>query len=266
MFPLRDSIPRVHTPYVVYGLLVANLLVFLFQQTLGPQSTFQFLHTFGVVPARFTAPDWAIQMGYPAKGYYAFVTHLFLHGDWMHFIVNMWSLWIFADNIEDVMGVWRFLAFYITCGLAAVFVHVFFNITATIPVVGASGAIAGVMGAYFLLYPHAKVTTLIPILIIPFFIDLPAVLYLGIWFGSQLISGIGSLSQEGSVAWWAHAGGFIAGMVLLPLFRRKGRCYYCRMPEGNPHKARRETPQPIPPKRRNRPVAPHRTMHGRWPE
>lgn len=252
MLPIRDSIPRVHTPYVVYALIVINTLVFLYQQTLTSADTFQFLHAYGVVPARFVYPDWAARMGYPEFGQYAFVTHLFLHGGWIHFLINMWSMWIFADNIEDVMGPGRFIIFYITCGLAAVLAHMYFNAEVTVPVVGASGAIAGVMGAYFLLYPHAKVTTLIPIFIFPLFIDLPAIIYLGIWFGSQLLSGVHSITQgESSIAWWAHAGGFIAGMLFMPLFKRKGHCYYCRIPDGRPHKAIPERPKP-----------PHNWPHG----
>lgn len=237
MFPIRDSIPRVHTPYAVYAIIILNVLVFLLQQSLSHAELMHIMHMFGVVPARFAFPDWAAAAGYPAYGQPAFLTHLFLHGSWMHLLVNMWSLWIFADNIEDVMGPLRFIIFYLVCGVAATLTHLLLYASSTIPIVGASGAIAGVMGAYFLLYPHAKVTTLIPIFIFPLFFDLPAVLYLGIWFSMQVLSGIGSLSAQGdgaSIAWWAHAGGFIAGIVLLPLFRRKGHCYYCRVPEGTP--------------------------------
>lgn len=236
MFPIRDSIPRVHTPYAVYTILALNILAFLYQQSLNGRELFELLHIYGVVPARYAFPDWALQAGYPAYGQFAFITHQFLHGGWMHLIVNMWSLWIFGDNIEDVMGPARFTAFYLLCGLAAMLAHLVFNAEATIPIVGASGAIAGVMGAYFLLYPHSRVTTLIPIVIIPLFFDLPAVLYLGIWFGMQVLSGIGSMAAGGgaSIAWWAHAGGFVAGIAILPFFRRRGHCYYCHSPEGTP--------------------------------
>lgn len=228
MFPIRDSIPRVHLPVATWTIIGVNALFFLYQLMLGPRAGVAFLHVYGVVPFRFLNPEWAALAGYPPGGTEAFLSHMFLHGGWMHFIVNMWTLWIFADNIEDVMGPVRFVLFYLLCGLAALAAHVMFNTGSTVPVVGASGAIAGVMGAYFLLYPHAQVLTLIPIFFIPYFINLPAVLYLGIWFATQLFSGLSTVGESGAgVAWWAHAGGFLAGLVLLPLFRRRDRCYYC---------------------------------------
>jgi membrane associated rhomboid family serine protease len=187
-----------------------------------------------VVPARFTSPEWALFAGYPRGGYIAFLTHMFIHGGWLHIIANMWTLWIFADNIEDVMGPVRFVLFYLACGLSATVVHILFNADSTIPVVGASGAIAGVMGAYLLLYPHAKVFTLIPVLFFPLFFELPAAIYLGIWFLTQFFSGVTSIvapQQGGGIAWWAHLGGFAAGIVLLPYFRRNDRCYFCYRPD-----------------------------------
>ena len=154
---------------------------------------------------------------------------MYLHGGFFHFLANMWTMWIFADNIEDVMGPIRFLVFYTFCGLAALGVHMFFNPHSPVPVVGASGAIAGVMGAYFLLYPHSKVLTLIPIFIFPLIVEVPAVVFLGIWFLVQFTSGVSSLSAQAGqgIAWWAHAGGFVAGMALLWLFRQKDRCKHC---------------------------------------
>ncbi|NJB67348.1 membrane associated rhomboid family serine protease [Desulfobaculum xiamenense] len=237
MFPIRDNIPRVHRPYAVWALIVANSIVFLITVSMPDRDVALLFHTLGVVPARFSDPVSAASMGYPPFGAYAFVSYMFLHGSWMHFIVNMWTLWIFADNIEDVMGPLRFLMFYLLSGLAALGAHMAFNLASPVPVVGASGAIAGVMGAYFLLYPHARVITVIPIIIIPFIIEVPALAYLGVWFLSQFFSGVFSaISPEhgGGIAWWAHAGGFLAGMLLLPFFRRKGRCYFCRIPEGDP--------------------------------
>ncbi len=229
MIPLRDSIPRVHRSYAVWTMIALNALVFLFELGLGNQGLFELFHLFGVVPARFTDHNWASHIGYPSMGFFPFLTYMFLHSGWLHFLMNMWVLWIFADNIEDVMGTWRFLGFYLLCGVAAVIVHIVSDPSTMEPVVGASGAIAGVMGAYFLLYPHAKVLTLIPILIFPLFVEIPAVIYLGIWFVSQFFSGMFSLgsSEAGDVAFWAHAGGFVAGMLFLPLFRIKSRCYYC---------------------------------------
>lgn len=229
MIPIRDSIPRVHTPVAVWTILGLNALAFLFQQGLTPEALNYVVHVFGVVPARLTDPVWAEGADFPGGALFATVSHMFLHGNLMHFLANMWSLWIFADNIEDVMGPLGFLAFYLLCGIAALACHVAFNFDSRVPIIGASGALAGVMGAYFLLYPHSKVLTLIPIFFIPYFIELPATVFLGIWFALQVVSGLSSLGQDAAgVAWWAHAGGFLAGMALLPLFMRADRCRYCK--------------------------------------
>ncbi len=231
MIPIRDSIPNVHTPVMVRSIIAVNAVIFLFALHLSDYSLARMFHEFGVVPARFTNPQWAEWMGYPQGGYYAFFTYMFIHGGWLHFLGNMLTLWIFADNIEDIMGPFKFLAFYFLCGLGALGIHILFNPDSAVPVVGASGAIAGVMGAYFLLYPHSKVVTIIPIFIIPFFIELPAVIFLGVWFLMQFFSGVsaqvGVPSGSGGVAWWAHVGGFVLGMILLRFFRDEKRCYYC---------------------------------------
>ena len=228
MIPLKDSVPRIHFPAALYAILALNGLAFMVQMNLSHKELYALFHVYGVIPARFVHPEWSAWTIYP-QNHLSFVTYMFLHGGWMHFLINMWTLWIFADNVEDVMGGFRFAAFYLTCGLAALATHIIFNPDSVIPVMGASGAIAGVMGAYLLLYPRAKVFTLIPIIIIPYFIDLPAVLFLGLWFLGQILSGLSSLGadpQAGGIAWWAHSGGFIAGMLLLPLFRNPKRCFY----------------------------------------
>lgn len=229
MIPLRDNIPAVRRPWAVYVVIAANLAVFGLLLPLDPRQSEAVFHIFGVVPARFADPAWAASVGYPDWGALSFLTYMFLHGGWLHLGFNMWSLWIFADNVEDVMGPLRFAAFYLCCGLAALAAHYVFNLHETSPVVGASGAIAGVMGAYFLLYPHAKVVTLIPIIIIPYIVELPAVLFLGLWFAGQVFSGLLGLGAHtgGGIAWWAHAGGFVAGMLLMPVFRRQDRCEFC---------------------------------------
>jgi len=229
MIPLRDNIPSVRRPWAVFLIILANVGAFLFTLTLSPQGLEVLYHVLGVVPARFSNPAWADSVGYPGWGALSFVTYMFLHGGWLHLGFNMWSLWIFADNVEDVMGPLRFTAFYLCCGLAALACHYVFNLDSPQPVLGASGAIAGVMGAYFLLYPHAKVVTLIPIIVIPYIVELPAVIFLGLWFAGQIFSGLWSLgsSQGGGIAWWAHIGGFVAGMLLMPAFRRPGRCDFC---------------------------------------
>jgi len=211
---------------MVMGLIGINALVFLYTVSLGPEGMNRIFHLYGLVPARFTQPEWAAWMGYPEAGFYTAITYMFLHGGFWHFLINSWMLWIFAVNIEDVMGSLRFLLFYLVCGVAALGTHIIFNLTSPIPVVGASGAVAGVMGAYFLLYPHSWVLTFIP----PVFVfRIPAVIFLGIWFIIQIMSAIGAgiFSSGSGVAWWAHAGGFLAGMILLPLFKDNKRCYYC---------------------------------------
>lgn len=233
MIPIKDSIPRVHPSWAVWTLMLVNTLVFLVELGMDSRGLFELFHIYGVVPGRFTDTDWARQVGYPGSGWLSFLSYGFLHGNWLHFLINMWTLWIFADNIEDVMGPLRFTAFYLLCGIVAAATHLALHPQSTQPMVGASGSIAGIMGAYFLLYPHAKVLTLIPIFFLPLFIDVPAVLYLGLWFVSQFFSGVFTIGQgEGGVAFWAHAGGFGAGMLLLPLFRIKSRCYYCYDPDG----------------------------------
>lgn len=235
MIPLRDTIPRVHKPYAVWLIILINLAVYVWQLTLTPYQLAYLAHVWGVVPRRLFDPHWAMIMGYPGGEFFSTISYMFLHGGFWHVTLNMWTLWIFADNIEDVMGPARFILFYLACGLAALGAHLILNQQSDVPVIGASGAIAGVMGAYFLLYPHSKVLTLIPIIIIPYFIELPATLFLAIWFIIQTLSGLGSLGATGGggVAWWAHVGGFLAGMFLLPFFRSRDRCYYCyRDPRG----------------------------------
>lgn len=229
MIPLRDSVPRVHPSWAVWSLIAVNTAVFLYQTSLSPVELFSLVHLWGYVPARITDPQWAALYGYPQGGVWSLITHMFLHGGWMHLIMNMWMLWIFADNIEDIMGPWRFMAFYLLCGLAGVGLETLVDPGSTSPLIGASGAIAGVLGAYFLLYPQAKVLTLIILVVVPIFLNLPAFFYLALWFLAQILSGMSSLDQEGlrGVAWWAHAGGFVAGMGLVFVFRVKDRCYYC---------------------------------------
>jgi len=227
MFPLRDNIPSRHKPYMLWIIVGLNVVAFLLTRGYSPMQEFQLFHVLGVVPARYLDPQWAAWHGYPQGLVLPLVSHMFLHSGWLHLIFNMWSLWIFGDNVEDVMGPLRFLLFYLLCGLGALAVHVLTNPGSTVPVVGASGAIAGVMGAYFFLYPHAKVVTFLPIIIIPFVFELPAVFYLGAWFLTQVFSGMLSPAGGGGVAWWAHIGGFVAGMLLLRFFRDDSRCYYC---------------------------------------
>ena len=225
MFPIRDTIPRRNVPVMTWTLILVNCIVFLFEIGLPPDALERFFYFFGIVPARYSHPAWAAWVGLPVDDYWPFVTSMFLHGGWMHIIGNMWTLWIFGDNVEDRMGPVRFLVFYLICGVTAGIVHWFTNPGSTVPTVGASGAIAGVLGAYFYLFPYSRVVVLVPILFFPFFFELPALTYLGFWALSQVFSGalvLAGPQQVGGVAWWAHVGGFAAGFLLQFFFVRRG--------------------------------------------
>ena len=221
MIPIRDTIPSRGVPVVTWSLIAANVAVFLFELTLDPKELEGLFYLFGVVPARFTHPAWASRLGFPVDDYWPFLTSMFLHDGWLHVISNMWALWIFGDNVEERMGRLRFLLFYLLTGLAAGLVHWFTNAQSIVPTVGASGAIAGVLGAYFVLFPYARIIVLLPVFFLPFFFELPAVTYLFVWFASQVVGGaLAALGPQnvGGIAWWAHIGGFGAGMVLHRLF------------------------------------------------
>jgi membrane associated rhomboid family serine protease len=221
MLPIRDTIPARNTPFGTWLIIAINSAVFVVELMMPEPVLQAFFYYFGIVPARYTHPEWAVWVGLPLDDYWPFVTSMFLHGGWLHIIGNMWTLWIFGDNVEDRMGTMRYLIFYFICGLAAGLVHLFTNPNSTLPTVGASGAIAGVLGAYFLLFPKARVLTLIPLFFLPLFIEIPAITYLGFWVLSQVFSGVLSLGlpeDVGGVAFWAHVGGFVAGAALHWLF------------------------------------------------
>jgi membrane associated rhomboid family serine protease len=234
MFPLRDTIPSGRFPAVTIGLIIVNVLVFLYELGMSPRGLDTVFYQWGIVPCSFTGTCSA-RLRTPGgflpvplhPNYFTLVSSMFLHGGWMHIIGNMWSLWIFGDNVEDRMGRAGFLCFYLLSGLAAGALHITFNPGSRMPTVGASGAIAGVMGAYLLLFPYARVVTLVPIFIFFQTIELPAVVFLGFWFLMNLMSGIGSLAVHtgaGGVAWWAHIGGFLVGLLwAIPLRRREVR-------------------------------------------
>jgi membrane associated rhomboid family serine protease len=228
MLPIKDTIPRRNPPIATWVIIFLNCFVFLLELTMSPYSLQQTLYLFGIVPARFTHPDWAAWVGFPIDDYWPFLTSMFLHGGWLHIIGNMWTLWIFGDNVEDRMGPWRFVFFYLLCGIAAGVVHSLTNPDSTLPTVGASGAIAGVLGAYFVLFPHARIIVLVPVLFLPLFFELPAVVYLGFWVLTQVFSGVLSLASSnevGEIAWWAHVGGFTTGIFLQFFFVKRGDAY-----------------------------------------
>jgi membrane associated rhomboid family serine protease len=216
MIPLRDTIPATARPVVTYAIISVNVLVYLLQLAQGPLLE-RFIYLYGLVPARYFVPQIA---DYFSAGEQAFalISFMFLHGGFWHLLGNMWSLFIFGDNVEDRLGPLRYAAFYVLCGLASGLSHLLIHRYSNIPTIGASGAIAGVMGAYFILFPRARVLTLIPILFIPYFIEIPSYFFLGIWFVMQFLNAAGSGGTAGGVAWWAHIGGFVFGMLALKLF------------------------------------------------
>jgi membrane associated rhomboid family serine protease len=216
MIPLRDDNPRRTFPFVTYGLIGLNVLAFVWQLSKGAQLE-RVLFDIAFIPARFWLPGaWVADA-------LTIVISMFLHGGLMHIGSNMLYLWIFGDNVEDRLGHGRYLVFYLACGFLATYAHAIFSPASRIPAIGASGAIAGVLGAYLVLYPHARVMTLIPIFVIITIREIPAVFILGFWFVLQLFSGVGSLGvtdaqDMGGVAYFAHIGGFVAGMALIGLF------------------------------------------------
>ena len=213
MIPLRDVIPSRTTPVVTIALIATNTIAWVAELAIPPERLPAYVSVFGVVPAAFRWP--------------AVFTSMFLHGSWIHFLGNMLYLWIFGDNVEDRLGHGRFLAFYLLCGVVAAIAQVAIHPDSTVPMVGASGAIAGVMGAYFVLYPRSRVLTLVPLLFFYELMEVPAVFFLGVWFLMQFISGVGAVAfttaDAPGVAFVAHIGGFAAGIAGVAMFRMKQR-------------------------------------------
>lgn len=213
MIPLRDVIPSRTTPFLTVTIIALNAVMWLYEIVLPEHELSIFLQRFGVVPAHFSAPT--------------LISSMFLHGSWMHFLGNMWYLWIFGDNVEDRLGHSRFVVFYLLCGIVAALGQTAIDPQSTLPTIGASGAIAGVMGAYFVLYPHSRVLTLIPLIIIWEVIELPAIVLLGFWFLMQLFSAgaiaVTASSQGGGIAFMAHVAGFVMGLVGVFVFRKRER-------------------------------------------
>jgi membrane associated rhomboid family serine protease len=226
--PLRDNVPTSITPYVTYGLIGANVGIFLYQLSLSQQGLRQFFYSAAVVPCQLSGN---ISSNCPAitpdqlPEWMTLITSQFLHGGWLHIAGNMLFLWIFGNNVEDRLGHIKFLVFYLGCGVLAAMSQWFFSPNSAIPSLGASGAIAGVMGAYILRFPHARVLTLIPLGFFFWTFELPAIVFLGFWFVQQAFYGLLSLQapssigmESGGVAYWAHAGGFFFGAILGPIF------------------------------------------------
>lgn len=227
MIPVRDDQPRFNTPYVTYFLVGLNLAIFLFEASLSPRGFKVLLLQLGMIPANITGLLAGTHKIGVAAAFLPTLTSMFLHGSWMHLIGNMWFLWIFGDNIEDYLGHFKYLLFYLLSGLGAALAQVILTPHSSVPTVGASGAIAGILGAYFLLYPKAKVLIWFPIF---FLFYLPAWVMLGYWFVMQFLSGAATSlatysDTRGGVAFWAHVGGFLVGIVLIKVFPERPRRY-----------------------------------------
>lgn len=227
MFPIRDHNPSGQIPYVTYALMVANIGIFLsyFWRLYDPATEYDFYNTWALVPIRLTN----------GVEYEALFISMFLHAGWLHLAGNMLFLWIFGDNVEEELGHVMYLVFYLACGVAAGLAQVAAAPYSNVPMVGASGAIAGVMGGYLLLFPKAKVDIFLFLIIFFRIFPIPAWIMLMLWFAFQFFGGLGTDPDAGGVAYWAHAGGFIAGMILiLPLWLKRGATAYWDRTEGHP--------------------------------
>ena len=216
MIPLRDTIPSKNYPVVNNSLIAVNVIIYLLELGHGPGIE-HFIYLSGLVPARYSVPLVA-QYFTTGQQIFSLVSFMFLHGGFWHLLGNMWFLYIFGDNVEDRLGPLRYLVFYMLCGMASGFSHFVFNLNSATPVIGASGAIAGIMGAYFILYPKSRILTLIPIFIIPYFIEISAFFFLGFWLVLQFLQAALTSGKTAGIAWWAHIGGFVFGIILLKIF------------------------------------------------
>ena len=227
MIPIRDDQPRFSVPFVNYFIIALNSVVYLFEYLIerqDPRALNDLIYQFAVVPRLAVGALTGVPHFNPVAAFVPIVTSMFLHGSFWHILSNMWVLWIFGDNIEDHLGHFKYLLFYLTCGIAASISHILLNLNSVVPTIGASGAIAGVMGAYFLLYPRARVLTWFP----PIFVFyLPAWVTLGYWFVVQFLSGTSTMifysGQTGGVAFWAHVGGFVAGLILIKVMPERAQ-------------------------------------------
>lgn len=220
MIPLRDKNPSYTFPIINYLLIAANVVAFFYELSLGPRLD-NFIINYGLVPQKYFYA--VAHHTHLITRYFPFFTSMFLHGGWMHIIGNMWFLFIFGDNVEDKLGHGNYLAFYLLGGLAAAVIQLLSSVGSPVPTIGASGAISGVLGAYLVMFPKAKISTLIPIFFFIDIIDISAFLFIGFWFLMQFVSGLQTLGIDasGGIAWWAHVGGFIAGILMVPVFKKR---------------------------------------------
>ena len=215
MFPLYDTVRSHRFPAINLILIVINALAFLYEIQMDPSALKEFIFEWGLIPARL--------LSNPSAAWSTIFTSMFLHGGWFHIINNMWVLFIFGDNVEARMGGIRYLIFYLLSGVAAVLLQTYVLPSSAVPMIGASGAVAGVLGAYLILFPHSRIASLVPILFIFTIIEIPAVIFLLFWFASQLYSGLFAIqgSSGSGIAWWAHIGGFLFGIIMVFFFRTR---------------------------------------------
>jgi len=218
MIPIRDTTPSRHYPIANACIIGINVFVYLIELAQGPDLD-RFIYIYGLVPVRYSIAHVASYFS-TSQQLFSFLSFMFLHGGFWHLLGNMWFLYIFGDNVEDEMGPLRYVLFYLLCGVSSGVTHLLFNYHSNIPTIGASGAIAGIMGVYFVLHPRSKILTLIPIFFIPYFMEIPAFFFLGFWFLIQFISAAGNHGTAGGIAWWAHIGGFVLGIVFYNAFKR----------------------------------------------
>jgi len=227
LFPLRDTIPSRRKPYVMWAIIITNIAVFIYELLLSDGELLLLIYNHGLVPARYTKGHILLYnrflIQYNRLDLSPFVTSIFLHGGWTHLLGNMWTLFIFGDNVEDMLGHFRFLIYYILWGVGAGFLQFLLSPTSQVPVIGASGAIAGVMGAYLYFFPMSRILTFIPVLFLPFIVEIPAFIFLLVWFFIQFFNGTFAIigANFSGVAWWAHVGGFIAGLYMARFYSKK---------------------------------------------
>jgi len=227
-FPIRDTVPSRSLPLVTILLIAVNTVIFILEVAMGSRALSGFVARNGLVPSHVT---YVLEHGQAVSvsAFLPFFYSMFLHGGWLHLIGNMWFLWIFGDNVEDRLGHFKYLVFYLLCGLLGNAGHYVFNPASSMPTIGASGAIAGVLGAYAVSYPRARILVLLFLFFFVQFVELPALLVLGLWFLLQFVNGAASLvasTETGGVAWWAHIGGFVGGIVIFYLFRPRPKYRY----------------------------------------
>jgi membrane associated rhomboid family serine protease len=217
MIPFRTSVPTARSPVVTMTLIVVNIAVFLVQAGMPQPQAEEFIYTYALVPLTYSSPATAHNYGLEADGLLPLVSNTFLHGDALHLIVNLWTLWLFGLPVEDRLGPWRFVLFYLVCGIAGSVAHLATNLDSVVPALGASGAIAGVLGAFTLLHPRARVAVVQPIFVLPLIFHPPAVVFTAIWLVFQIFGGalaLGDSAASGGIAWWAHIGGFCTGLAI----------------------------------------------------